>query len=404
MNEITAFPSNHAPYAALSLHDIITSDATHIVLTTYNFELPWLLDTFPVLNTIPVFFGHGSQSMASPAAFAGYPSIRPHFPKLPRFGTNHGKILLVFLPDNVVRVCISTSNLVDADYCAKMQMLWAQEFPCYPASHSSSHTLSAESSSVNPFAENSFGWFLYDYVSKLFHPMSERNDQFKHLVLDHLARTDFSDAAVDLVTSVPGTYKKEEMKRYGLMRIKDLLPATDKHSTLWCSCSSIGSLSEPWITNQLSRSFAGSRDMRLIWPTEKTVRTSFFEEEGADHLWLYDRNCKPFLVSRMCEFELYEPNLLSHAKFYTRLGEKSGSSHALEFLCVTSANLSKAAWGEAIQLVDGDQAFRILSFEIGVLFRGPACTFTTSDIPIKVPARPYTAADKPFARITVPRK
>lgn len=101
-----------------------------------------------------------------------------------------------------------------------------------------------------------------------------------------------------------------------------------------------------------------------------------------------------------------------HIKTYIRYGEKS-----IDWALTTSANLSKQAWGEAVNATSGE--VRIASWEIGVLVwpslfadnakmvgtfqkdtpgadRGETTTVVGLRIPYNLPLQPYGANEKPW--------
>jgi tyrosyl-DNA phosphodiesterase-1 len=72
---------------------------------------------------------------------------------------------------------------------------------------------------------------------------------------------------------------------------------------------------------------------------------------------------------------------------------------SIAWFLLTSANLSKAAWGQVLS----DGKFRVRSYELGVLFVSPqpgkvyrkeaGCGML---VPYSLPPRPYSKTDKPW--------
>eukprot|EP00762_Andalucia_godoyi_P000752 ANDGO_03768.mRNA.1 Tyrosyl-DNA phosphodiesterase 1 len=402
VNQILSFASNSPANSSksvgtLRLRDQVTKDAQFIVATSYNFSLDWLLDVVPMVNLIPIWFCHGSVSKTLSTMtldefdkyWSHYPMFRPHFPKLPSFGTNHGKLFIVFYP-TYMRLVILTANLTELDHSGKFQLAWSRDFPIRETQPGVSQR--------NPFDLDSFGFLLWDYLDRLW----DSGKSFRTHVLSRLSQADFSNTGdVKLVTSVPGAHTGSALYRYGHMRVRKLLgavrsspftkPTASSSRKLWCTCSSIGALSDSFLTDQLARSF-GCKDVQLSWHSVFDVENSFFATEMADHLWLESKQCTPHLRERMTNLRFrHESGILSHAKFYCN--SVKSSSQSVDFVLVTSANLSKAAWGS---LSSDDDSLRILSFEIGVLFQ--PIDMSADELPFLLPSPTYAEGDGPFTR------
>eukprot|EP00033_Pygsuia_biforma_P004175 GCRY01004582.1.p1 GENE.GCRY01004582.1~~GCRY01004582.1.p1 ORF type:complete len:427 (-),score=66.73 GCRY01004582.1:70-1350(-) len=107
-----------------------------------------------------------------------------------------------------------------------------------------------------------------------------------------------------------------------------------------------------------------SASVRIVWPSVNAVRQSFEGYEAGGSLCCNAKNIKPFLRSIMREWDgrLTARQLaMPHIKTYTR---HSADGSRILWSLLTSANLSKSAWGEWI----ADGSLVVKSYELGVLF------------------------------------
>jgi len=124
-NRISSFPKlSLANENSISLKEIFKESQeigrfTKAILTTYELDVEWLLDTIPKLKTMQsVILVHGERSLK----IIPPPPITLHSPKLPiNYGVHHGKLMLLFA-ENGCRIVISTANLSQIDYDRKNQV------------------------------------------------------------------------------------------------------------------------------------------------------------------------------------------------------------------------------------------------------------------------------------------
>ena len=104
--------------------------------------------------------------------------------------------------------------------------------------------------------------------------------------------------------------------------------------------------------------------MAVVYPTEENIRTSS-QGWGGGSCLPYNSNThakQPWLQRHLHEWRSgVRSTAMPHIKSYTRLNEDAS---AAQYLLLTSANLSKAAWGQLQK--QGSQLF-IRSYEAGVL-------------------------------------
>jgi hypothetical protein len=103
--------------------------------------------------------------------------------------------------------------------------------------------------------------------------------------------------------------------------------------------------------------------LRLIWPTVSFVRNSIDGYRSGGSLCFPESNLKDFLRFYQFVAPPARSSVPPHIKTVTRANMDS-SDQRLPWICLTSCNLSKAAWGEMQK--NGSQLF-IRHYEMGVL-------------------------------------
>jgi tyrosyl-DNA phosphodiesterase 1 len=108
-----------------------------------------------------------------------------------------------------------------------------------------------------------------------------------------IKKYDFSKTNVELVTSIPGTHKNKDLKKYGHMRIRYL---NEKYNlkkidnSLYFQISSIGKLNDIWI-NDILNSFhiSNKKNLNIIFPTFDTVEKSKFGKKKKKKILIQKR-------------------------------------------------------------------------------------------------------------------
>lgn len=200
---------------------------------------------------------------------------------------------------------------------------------------------------------------------------------------------DFSSAYAVLIPSVPGRHSETNARNFGYFKLqtaikehvsdhynhsgsaeKNLSKLTAKplHSPVICQFSSMGSLSAKWLhdfvsaidTNPTPDANATLADrIKLVWPTVEEIRTSIEGYQGGISVPgtsknvnkeilvpLYHRWSKPEAEYNSNDDPLRTANNIPHIKTFLQLSRDSQDGPSIEWLCLTSHNLSKAAWGE----------------------------------------------------------
>ncbi|GJQ83438.1 hypothetical protein Trydic_g14216 [Trypoxylus dichotomus] len=210
--------------------------------------------------------------------------------------------------------------------------------------------------------------------------------------IERVEMADFSSIKVFLVTSVPGKHYPQKDGSH-VHRVTDIL---SKHCVLpsktttqsegplaWginAQASTLGSLGKTpaeWLRSVMLRTLATHKQgqptgnshatLNIVYPTVDNVMTSLFGAEGGGclpyaknihekqkwlkdylHQWKADVTCRT--------------RVMPHIKTYCRI---SPCLTKLAWFLLTSANISKAAWGGNIQK---DAAVYVRSYEVGVMF------------------------------------
>ncbi|XP_077243518.1 tyrosyl-DNA phosphodiesterase-like protein isoform X2 [Tasmannia lanceolata] len=355
--------------SSVSIGDVIQGNVIVAVLMNYMVDLDWLVSACPNLRKIShvlVILGESSATVDhlkkdKPANWV------LHRPSLPiSYGTHHSKVMLLIYPKGV-RVVVHTANLIYVDWNNKSQGLWMQDFPW------------KDQKNLNrgcPFEND-----LIDYLNVLKWPgFSVNLPTIGHVVINasFFKKFDYSSAVVRLIASVPGYHNGPNLKKWGHMKLRavlqDLAFAKEfQRSPLVYQFSSLGSLDEKWMSELTSSMSSGSSDDKtplglgkplIIWPTVEDVRCSLEGYAAGNAIPSPQKNVeKDFLKKYWARWKASHTGrcrAMPHIKTYARYNDQN-----LAWFLLTSANLSKAAWGA---LQKNNSQLMIRSYEIGVLF------------------------------------
>ncbi|KAK3850056.1 hypothetical protein Pcinc_043216 [Petrolisthes cinctipes] len=352
---------------SLVLPDILSPHMGDIVESAQlNFmvDLEFLMSNYKAVGLAgrPLLVMYG-QLGGNPSDYPGLTCTKVNIPF--QYGTHHTKMMLLQYKDGL-RVVVHTANLVPDDWYEKTQGYWVS--PLFPELEND------KSSVLDGESPTRFKRDLVEYLQAYKAPDLTR---WSHLI----KRYDFTSCNVALVCSVPGYHAGENKDRWGHMKVRRLL---HNHTPTWQSsrpviaqCSSIGSLGKDessWLRGELGLSLTGapgssfsSPPVNVIYPSEDDVFNSSQGWMGGSCL-PYNSNTHGKQTWLTKHFHLWRSEkrgrtrAMPHIKTYTRV---SKTYSEVQFLLLTSANLSKAAWG-ALQK-QNSQLF-IRSYEVGVLF------------------------------------
>ncbi|XP_050215287.1 tyrosyl-DNA phosphodiesterase 1 isoform X1 [Mercurialis annua] len=355
--------------SCVSITDVIQGDILVAVLSNYMVDIPWLISACPILTKVPhvlVLHGEGDGSLellkrSKPANWI------LHKPPLPiSFGTHHSKAMFLIYPRGV-RIIIHTANLIFVDWNNKSQGLWMQDFPWKD-----------EKSQAKGCAfEND----LIDYLNALKWPgFTVKLPELGNVTINpsFFKKFDYGNATVRLIASVPGYHSGANLKKWGHMKLRTILEECIfakefKNSPLAFQFSSLGSLDAKWLS-ELATSLSsgltqdktplGLGEPRIIWPTVENVRCSLEGYAAGNAIPSPSKNVeKDFLKKYWSKWKATHTGrcrAMPHIKTFTRYNGQN-----LAWLLLTSANLSKAAWGA---LQKNNSQLMIRSYELGVLF------------------------------------
>lgn len=241
----------------LTIQEIIDVDnVQHCFFCTFVFEIEFFEKIIPKNKDIPItLVKHWSKESGEKSGRTLLQSGKTTFcichPKLLPRGNMHAKFWLLSFKD-FIRVVITSANLTQADWYAMSQCIFVQDFPL------------KTSNSTNL---SEFETILFDY--------------WKHMTLGlphkWLLKYDFSAAKVDLIPSIPGFHKGDDMYKYGHMRIRSLLKKysiTSMQSEVYFQCSSIGSITEKWLEEFCTSLGCRKEKFRLVYPTLQSVHNT----------------------------------------------------------------------------------------------------------------------------------
>ncbi|XP_054256377.1 tyrosyl-DNA phosphodiesterase 1 [Indicator indicator] len=363
---------------ALHIKDILSPLFGTLVSSAqfnYCIDVEWLVKQYPLeFRKKPLLIVHGEKRESKAELLAQarpYENISFCQAKLDiAFGTHHTKMMLLLYEEGL-RVVIHTSNLIAEDWHQKTQGIWLS--PLYPRLPQGS-TASAGESDTN---------FKSDLINYLMAYNSPTLKEWIDLIQEH----DLSETRVYLLGSTPGRYQGSDKEKWGHLRLRKLLkeyassiPARESWPVVgqFSSIGSMGVDGSKWLCSEFQESLvaAGSNvtallkcdvPMHLVYPTVNNVRQSL---EGY-----------PAGGSLPYSMQTAQKQLWLHSYFHKWSAEVSGRSHAMPHIktymrsspdfqkiawfLVTSANLSKAAWGA---LEKNGTQLMIRSYELGVLF------------------------------------
>ncbi|KAF9543790.1 tyrosyl-DNA phosphodiesterase 1 [Mortierella hygrophila] len=306
-----------------------------------------------------------NEVMALNATIANaYPRVTMHSVPVAGMGTHHTKAMILFYRGGTMQLVIHTANMIERDWRNKTQGVFM------------TGRLSKKSETTG-LSTCAFERDLLEYLDRYF-----EHEHFTSRVRQY----DFSMIKAVLIASAPGKYKGPERNKWGHLKLravlrqqvevpKELIPG----SKIICQMSSIGSLgkdSQDWLKGEFEASLNSYRNSKtfgvaelcVVYPTAENVRTSF---EG----WSMGGSIPFRSITYEKQAHYLNPILHSwrglksgrerampHIKTFTRVTSRTDGDHLAWFL-LTSANLSKPAWGE---VKDGG-VYDVKSYELGVL-------------------------------------
>ena len=292
------------------------------------------------------------------------------------YGCHHTKMFLVGRSNGTLRVIIHTANLLQGDNEVKAQGAFIQDFPLKTAGSPNS----------SQFEDD-----LVDYMTTYGYANRKkwgRQQECATTLCDELKRYDFIGAKGVLIASTPGYYdlgtSTAGAHNRGYLKlsraIRENCPASSSSSQpIVCQFSSIGALSERYLKEFATKLNAGrqtcdslEKSLRIVFPTPECIRNSVEGYSGGGTVPSKKTNVNKAVLqplwhkwasSPMTTMNpLHKPRSVPHIKTFYQLGEDNES---MQWFCLSSHNLSKAAWGEIRQNSRGQHLY-VMHWELGV--------------------------------------
>ncbi|KAK1507098.1 tyrosyl-DNA phosphodiesterase [Colletotrichum costaricense] len=348
-------------------------------------------------NLVKVHIIHGFWKREDPNRIAlqeeagAYPNVELHGAFMPEmFGTHHTKMIVLVRHDDSAQVIIHTANMIAKDWTNMTNAVWRSPIlPLLP------EKVVDENGSAGRHSFGTGERFKYDLLSYL-RAYNTRRPILVDLV-EKLRRYDFLGVRATLIASVPGRHPIHDTSQttWGWPALKRALrnvPVQEGKSEIAVQISSIATLgaTDSWLQRCLFDSLAESKNKSLatprptykvIFPTADEIRQSLdgYASGASIHTKIQSQQQAKqlaYLRPIFCHWANNSPNgkalsddsvvkeagrqrAAPHIKTYIRYGEKS-----IDWALVTSANISKQAWGET---ASASQEVRIASWEVGVL-------------------------------------
>ncbi|KAL3873296.1 hypothetical protein ACJMK2_036432 [Sinanodonta woodiana] len=375
LTKVAGIADKYNSTLALDIKDILSADMGNLVAScqfNYMFDIPWLVQQYPKeFRSKPLLIVHGEQGPSKTTLEAeaiDYSNVRFCQAKLEMlFGTHHTKMMLLQY-DTGMRVVIHTSNLIKQDWHQKTQGIWIS--PLFPKMAKPSAT---EGDSTTHFKRN-----LLEYLS------AYKAYQLKDWI-NNISEHDMSTARVVIIGSVPGRHTGDQMKSWGHMKLKRVLQQHGPSNGVvknwpvigqFSSIGSMGANKEAWLCGEWLQSLSAATGgttlssvplLKLVFPTKDNVRCSLegFPAGGSIPYSINVAKKQMFLHDFFHQWRSEgqgRSRAMPHIKTYLR---PSPDNQKTAWFLVTSANLSKAAWGA---LEKKGTQLMIRSYEIGVLF------------------------------------
>ncbi|XP_023061197.1 tyrosyl-DNA phosphodiesterase 1 isoform X2 [Piliocolobus tephrosceles] len=392
---------------ALHIKDILSPLFGTLVSSAqfnYCFDVDWLVKQYPPeFRKKPILLVHGDKREAKAHLHAQakpYENISLCQAKLDiAFGTHHTKMMLLLYEEGL-RVVIHTSNLIHADWHQKTQGIWLS--PLYPRIVDGTHK-SGESTTH----------FKADLISYL---MAYNAPSLKEWI-DTIHEHDLSETNVYLIGSTPGRFQGSQKDNWGHFRLRKLLKdhaSSIPNAESWpvvgqfSSIGSLGADESKWLCSEFKESMLtlgkesktpgkSSVPLYLIYPSVENVRTSLegYPAGGSLPYSIQTAEKQNWLHSYFHKWSAEtsgRSNAMPHIKTYMR---PSPDFSKIAWFLVTSANLSKAAWGA---LEKNGTQLMIRSYELGVLFLPSAFGLDN----FKVKQKFFAGSQEPMATFPVP--
>ncbi|KAF7558731.1 hypothetical protein G7046_g5432 [Stylonectria norvegica] len=363
----------------------------------YLHDIHFLMDAFDpdTRHLVKVHVVHGfwkqedRNRMALVEEAAEFPNVELHVAPMPEmFGTHHSKMMILLRHDDTAQIIIHTANMISRDWTNMTNAVWRS--PLLPRSSEPSTGDASDPQSQPVGSGNRFKIDLMNYLKSY-----DRRKITCKALCDQLALFDFSSIKAALVASVPGKHDIHDNSQtpWGWPALKRYLkhvPCEQGEPEVVVQISSIATLGakDDWLQKTLFGSLSAGKNptlskpkFKVVFPTADEIRRSLdgYSSGGSIHTkiqspqqakqlqylrpifhhWANDAPDGKGLPDDSTIQDSGRNRAAPHIKTYIRYNKKS-----IDWALVTSANLSKQAWGEAARPTG---EVRVASWEIGVL-------------------------------------
>lgn len=390
----------------------------HIVLMLFRGQLDEDVRSLVKVKIIHGFWKNDDERKIALARAANFwPNVElfPTYMPYP-FGTHHSKMLIIFRHDDLAQVIIHTANMISKDWYMMTQGVWRS--PLLPQLSSNLHTNLATGTKAPIGSGRRFKMDLLQYLGAY-------GNKLKNLT-ENLNSYDFSSIRAAFIGSTPCRQKREAamISKYtsfgwlGLQEILSTVPIISGRSApqIVTQVSSIATLDPlpQWFSNFQSvlschsseRSGASeapnnptdsplikrkeldakpkiepppkgpSPKFSIIFPTTREIQNSLGGYGTGGSIHMKDNKGQiDFLRPSLCHWSRPSPShtdraalrgvVAPHIKTYIRFSDET--SKTIDWAMLTSANLSKQAWGDLERGPASDKAIWIKSYEAGVV-------------------------------------
>eukprot|EP00986_Skeletonema_menzelii_P013550 scaffold7979_cov149-Skeletonema_menzelii.AAC.1 len=345
------------------------------------------------------------------------------------YGMHHTKLFLTGFDElidgnnhSMIRVAVHTSNLLRGDNEMKVNGVYTQNFPL-KQSHASQHTfkrMKSDEAESRCLFEDDLARYLESYgysKRQKWYPSSAFSGGLssrEFLLPELIQQFDYSTANAVLIPSIPGRHKFDSYHNFGYLKLRkaivDAFPAFRQKAVnsgtkppVLCQMSSLGYLNQKYlgkfheaIDYTSTHSVRPVQDydrvpkckpplqqqLQIVWPTVDEIRDSVEGYYGGGSVCGKTKNVSlEFLRplyrrwSNVGKDPLRTARHVPHIKTFV---QPSHDGRSIDWMCLTSHNLSIAAWGQVQKRSknqrNDEKILFIRHWELGVFFSADALT------------------------------
>ncbi|KAH8548600.1 tyrosyl-DNA phosphodiesterase-domain-containing protein [Umbelopsis sp. PMI_123] len=374
-------------FDTVTLRDII-GDENLQELYQFNFtvDLQYLMENLAdsVRSSAKIKVIHGMKESIPiiEAAALTYSNVEIYSPKMmDRWGVHHSKCMVLFCQKNAiqyVKIAIVTANICYSDWNEMCQATYRTPI----LNLKSKSTVPGEligSEHGSPFERDLISYFR------------AYNTEVTNGLCEKLQLYDFSKCKAVVIASVPGYHQSADMQKWGYKRLQhvltkkvDIVPECQKQSIILTQAL-LENLQKSGIQNNLLHACevaatlcrVAYRKLNLFTLLLKSITglesAGFLRMDAATY-----QNLHPWFPKYLCKWAGKiggREKVMPHYKSYTRLrvnqdtktdsiGGETEARASIAWHMITSANLSRAAWGDSQK--NGTQ-LHIRHYELGIL-------------------------------------